>query len=260
MAPIQTYTRDEVAKNTSDDSLWMIIDSKVYDLTDFVDAHPGGPAVLREVAGKDATAEFYNLHRHEVLVKYDDMLIGTVKDETPQVVNPGPGELSKVPYAEPLWLTPAFRNPYYSDSHRRLQRAMREFTDRYITPEALELEVSGEYISQELIERMSAAGINHMRLGPGPHLHGVELLGGAVDGKKFDYFHDLVITQELARSTSNRCSSFFLFFPLLPYSPFPLFRLLRESPSYVCVSHVLAPDIPRLPIHPQRVMTNSACR
>lgn len=200
MASTQTFTRDEVAKNTSDDSLWMIIDSKVYDLTDFLDAHPGGPAVLRQVAGKDATADFYNLHRHDVLVKYDDFLVGTIKDEKPQVVNPGPGELSKVPYAEPLWLNPAFRNPYYNDSHRRLQRAMREFTDRYVTPEAIAHEESGEFITQELIDRMSKAGILHMRLGPGPHLHGVELLGGVVDGKDFDYFHELIVMQELSRT------------------------------------------------------------
>ncbi|KAH6697025.1 medium-chain specific acyl-CoA dehydrogenase [Plectosphaerella plurivora] len=200
MAP-STYTRDEVAKNTSDDSLWTIIDSKVYDLTDFLDAHPGGPAVLRQVAGRDATADFYNLHRHDVLTKYDStLLLGTITGEEPQVVNPGPGELSAVPYAEPLWLTPAFRNPYYSDSHRRLQRAMREFTDLYVTPEALANEESGDFISQDLIDRMSKSGVLHMRLGPGPHLKGVELLGGVVKPEEFDYFHDLIIAQELART------------------------------------------------------------
>ncbi|EGY13518.1 medium-chain specific acyl-CoA dehydrogenase [Verticillium dahliae VdLs.17] len=199
--PTETYSRDDVAKNNHSDALWTIIDSKVYDLTDFLDAHPGGAAVLLQVAGKDATADFYNLHRHEVLTKYDKtLLIGTVAGETPQVVQPGPGELSQVPYAEPLWLTPAFRSPYFNDSHRRLQRAMREFTDRYVTPEARECEDSGEYISQALIDRMSAAGVLHMRLGPGPHLHGVELLGGVVDGKEFDYFHDMIVSQELSRT------------------------------------------------------------
>lgn len=31
------------------------------------------------------------------------------------------------------------------------------------------------------------------------HLHGSKLLGGVVDGAEFDYFHDLVVVQELAR-------------------------------------------------------------
>ncbi|ROT41482.1 medium-chain specific acyl-CoA dehydrogenase [Sodiomyces alkalinus F11] len=203
MAPQETFTRDEVAKHNNDDSLWTIIDSKVYDLTDFLDAHPGGAAVLRQVAGRDATTDFYNLHRHDVLTRYDrTLLVGTIRGETSQVVNPGPGELSRVPYAEPTWLAPPFsrQNPYYKDSHRRLQKAMREFTDRHVTPEARDAEESGEYISQELIDRMAANGVLHMRLGPGPHLRGVEILGGVVDPAEFDYFHDLIVAQELART------------------------------------------------------------
>ncbi|KAJ0142431.1 Long-chain specific acyl-CoA dehydrogenase, mitochondrial [Colletotrichum tanaceti] len=197
----KTFTRDEVAKNNTEDSLWCIIDSKVYDLTDFVDGHPGGESVLRQVAGRDATAEFYNLHRHEVLTKYDKTLvIGTVAGETPQVANPGPGELSAVPYAEPTWLTPQFKSPYFNDSHRALQRAIRDFTDREITPVALECEEKGEHIPQDLIDKMSKAGVLHMRLGPGKHLHGVDLLNGAVKGQEFDYFHDMILSQEMART------------------------------------------------------------
>jgi cytochrome b involved in lipid metabolism len=40
--PHQALTRADVAKHKTDESLWFIIDSKVYDVTDFVDAHPGG--------------------------------------------------------------------------------------------------------------------------------------------------------------------------------------------------------------------------
>lgn len=45
--PHKTLTRNEVAKNNTEESLWFIIDSKVYDVTDFIDAHPGGEAVLK---------------------------------------------------------------------------------------------------------------------------------------------------------------------------------------------------------------------
>ncbi|KAI9055753.1 hypothetical protein LZ554_000694 [Drepanopeziza brunnea f. sp. 'monogermtubi'] len=71
--PHKTLTRDEVAKNNTEDSLWFVIDSKVYDVTDFVDAHPGGDSVLKQVAGTDATEAFYNLHRQEVLQKYSNL-------------------------------------------------------------------------------------------------------------------------------------------------------------------------------------------
>lgn len=201
--PETTFSREEVRSHTTEDSLWCIIDSTVYDLTDFVDAHPGGESVLRQVAGQDATTAFYNLHRHEVITKYADLAIGTVEGEKPQVITPQPGDLSEVPYAEPLWLAPSFHSPYYKESHRRLQRAIREFTDRYLYAEAQECEATGRFISQEMIDRMSKEGILHMRLGPGKHLHGVELMGGVVKGEEFDYFHDLIVAQEMSRAMAR---------------------------------------------------------
>lgn len=204
--PSKTFTRGQVKKEgNSEDQVWFIIDSKVYDVSDFLDAHPGGEAVLRQVAGTDATEAFYNLHRHEVLTgKYADLAIGTIEGEEPQVVNPGPGELSKVPYAEPLWLSPPFKSPYYSDSHRSLAKAVRKFVDLYVTPEAQTKEKDGTLISQELIDRMSQAGLLHMSLGPGKHLKtGPPLLGGAVKPEEFDYFHDLIIAQEMTRASAR---------------------------------------------------------
>ncbi|KAJ6784676.1 hypothetical protein PWT90_00419 [Aphanocladium album] len=197
--PAKTFTREEVREHTTEDSLWCVIDSIVYDLTDFVMAHPGGEAVLQQVAGQDATTAFYNLHRQEVLKKYADLAIGTVQGETPQVVVPQPGDLSEVPYAEPLWLTPAFKSPYYNESHRALQKALRKFVDDKLIPEANDCEATGRYISQEMIDLMAKEGLLHMRLGPGKHMHGVDLLG-AIKGDQFDYFHDLITGQELART------------------------------------------------------------
>ncbi|KPI45904.1 Acyl-CoA dehydrogenase [Cyphellophora attinorum] len=194
----QKLTREEVAKNNTEDSLWVIVDHKVYDVTDFLDAHPGGSVVLQQVAGQDATTAFYNLHRHEVLQKFSDLCIGTLENEKPEVIEPQPGDLSKVPYAEPLWLTPQFKTHYYNDSHRALQRELRKFVDEHIYPEAQEKELDGTYISQELVDKMAANNTLAMRLGPGKHLHGRKLLGN-VDGAKFDYFHDLITAQELAR-------------------------------------------------------------
>ncbi|KAH6867798.1 acyl-CoA dehydrogenase/oxidase [Thelonectria olida] len=194
-----SVTREEVARHNTPEDLWCIIDHKVYDLTDFADAHPGGNVVLEQVAGQDATTAFYNLHRHEVLQKYADLCISTLENEAPEVLNPKPGDLSPVPYAEPLWLRPEFSSPHYTESHHRLQQAMRRFVDIYVIPEAQEKERDGTYVSQELVERMAKENIHAMRLGPGEHLHGRTLLGGVVEGKDFDFFHELVVSQELAR-------------------------------------------------------------
>jgi len=180
-----------------------VIDSKVYDVTDFVEAHPGGEAVLKQVAGQDATEAFYNLHKQEVLQRYDNLRIGTIAGETSKVIPHKAGDLSPVPYGEPTWLTPQFKSPYYKESHRRLQKAMRIFVDEEVYPVAQECEEEGKTIPQELIDKMAKKGILHMRLGPGKHMHGVDLMDGAVKGEEFDYFHDQIVGQEMTRANAR---------------------------------------------------------
>lgn len=130
----ESFSREEVAKHNKEDNLWLIIDAKVYDVTEFVDAHPGGLHVLRQVAGQDCTQDFYNLHRQEVLSKYADLLIGNIRGEQSQIIVPNAGDLSLVPYGEPPWLNPEYNSPYFKESHRRLRKAMREFTETHIFP------------------------------------------------------------------------------------------------------------------------------
>lgn len=40
--PKQLYSQSEVAQHNSAGDLWVIIDQKVYDLSQFLDEHPGG--------------------------------------------------------------------------------------------------------------------------------------------------------------------------------------------------------------------------
>ena len=197
--PHETLTRQEVANHKTEEDLWCIIDHKVYDLTDFVDAHPGGSVVLQQVAGQDATSAFYNLHRNEVLQKYDSLCIGTLDGEKPEVVQMQPGDVSLVPYAEPGWLRPGFYSPYYNDNHRKFQKEVRKFVDLYVTPEAVAREADGKQISQELVDRMAETNILAMRLGSGPHLKGRKLLGGIVEPEQYDFFHELIMAMEMAR-------------------------------------------------------------
>jgi cytochrome b involved in lipid metabolism len=37
----QTFSKDQVASHSKGDSLWVVIDEDVYDLTKFQDDHPG---------------------------------------------------------------------------------------------------------------------------------------------------------------------------------------------------------------------------
>lgn len=196
-------TREEVAKHNTEEDLYVIVDHNVYDVGDFALAHPGGAVVLKQVAGQDATEAFYNLHRHEVLQQYSDLCIGTIQGETPEVIDSKPGDLSQVPYAEPGWLSPPTKSPYYKEHHHKLRKAMRRFVEEHIKPEAQEKEQSGEFISQELIDKMAEKNILAMRMGPGKHLQGRTLLDGAIEAKDYDYFCDLIMSQELVRANAR---------------------------------------------------------
>ena len=198
----------QVAKNNSEDSLFVVIDSLVYDVTDFQDGHPGGAHVLLQVGGRDATRAFYSMHRHEVLNKYRSLIVGRIENQTPKIQARGIGALSPVTYAEPTWLVPTFKSPYYSESHRQLQKATRIFTDTVLRPEALRIEEIGEVPSKDFFRRCAQDGITPMRLGPGAHLQGRKLFAG-VKPEEFDYFHELVMNQEFAMSHGRACNDGF---------------------------------------------------
>ncbi|BGP02360.1 hypothetical protein NBRC10513v2_006008 [Rhodotorula toruloides] len=55
-------TGADVAKHNSSESLWMIINGKAYDLTEFQTNHPGGQKILLKFAGRDATEEYEPIH------------------------------------------------------------------------------------------------------------------------------------------------------------------------------------------------------
>ncbi|KAH8695929.1 cytochrome b5-like heme binding domain-containing protein [Talaromyces proteolyticus] len=72
---------DVASHNSADNGLYIIIDSGVYDVTNFVDEHPGGSKILKRVAGKDASKQFWKYHNKSVLAKYSPKLkIGEVKE------------------------------------------------------------------------------------------------------------------------------------------------------------------------------------
>ncbi|KAI8068352.1 cytochrome b5-like heme/steroid binding domain-containing protein [Gongronella butleri] len=73
------FTYEEVAVHNTRDDLWMIIDKKVYDITKFVDEHPGGEEVLIDEGARDATGPFEDVGHspdaRELLAQY---LVGEV--------------------------------------------------------------------------------------------------------------------------------------------------------------------------------------
>ena len=70
--PVSTnlpLTLDEVKKHNSADDCWSIIDGNVYDLTNWVDSHPGGKERITAICGKDGTSSFLGKHSNSNTAK-----------------------------------------------------------------------------------------------------------------------------------------------------------------------------------------------
>uniref|UniRef100_A0A8D2QPY7 Cytochrome b5 heme-binding domain-containing protein n=1 Tax=Zosterops lateralis melanops TaxID=1220523 RepID=A0A8D2QPY7_ZOSLA len=64
---------------------WLVIDRKVYDVTQFSRRHPGGSRVIGHYAGQDATDAFVAFHQDKALVKkyMKSLLIGELAPDQP---------------------------------------------------------------------------------------------------------------------------------------------------------------------------------
>eukprot|EP00371_Babesia_bovis_P000474 XP_001609121.1 cytochrome b5-like Heme/Steroid binding domain containing protein [Babesia bovis T2Bo] len=72
----------EVAKHTSETDCWIIFKGKVYDITRYLDTHPGGRDHLLAFAGMDVTEEFMDTHpwvNAEFLLK--SLLVGDLNTD-----------------------------------------------------------------------------------------------------------------------------------------------------------------------------------
>ncbi|WVQ83117.1 hypothetical protein IAT38_005255 [Cryptococcus sp. DSM 104549] len=63
---------EEVQKHNRADDCWVIINGNVYDVTEFLENHPGGPEIIIANAGKDATKIFTPLHPPDALEMLED--------------------------------------------------------------------------------------------------------------------------------------------------------------------------------------------
>ena len=64
--PLPKFTMAEVAKHGTREDCWVILDGRAYDITRFIDKHPGGVGPIVNMAGKDATDVFDNYHAARV--------------------------------------------------------------------------------------------------------------------------------------------------------------------------------------------------
>ncbi|KAG1755383.1 cytochrome b5-like heme/steroid binding domain-containing protein [Suillus lakei] len=75
MAKVVTY--EELKAHSTKDSLYVLIHGEVYDVTTFIDEHPGGDDVILAEAGKDATQAFEDVgHSDEARDLLPPLLVG----------------------------------------------------------------------------------------------------------------------------------------------------------------------------------------
>lgn len=75
------YTMAIVATHNSKESCWTTIAGQVYDLTDWVQNHPGGANEILSLCGKDGTSAFQSEHSkdHEPKETLNSYVIGVLQ-------------------------------------------------------------------------------------------------------------------------------------------------------------------------------------
>jgi cytochrome b involved in lipid metabolism len=59
------YTMAQVKANKSAAKCWSVINDNVYDLTAWINAHPGGAGAIISLCGTDGTQGFLAMHRNQ---------------------------------------------------------------------------------------------------------------------------------------------------------------------------------------------------
>ncbi|KAF4448389.1 L-lactate dehydrogenase (cytochrome) [Fusarium austroafricanum] len=86
--------------NTATDC-WIAVHSKVWDITHFINEHPGGPDVLLNLAGSDATELYNDVHAPDIIEDLpSDKLIGLLEESA--IARPTPKTVEIDPVLPPV--------------------------------------------------------------------------------------------------------------------------------------------------------------
>ncbi|MCD7445933.1 Cytochrome b5 isoform A [Datura stramonium] len=79
-------TMEEASQHNTKDDCWVVIDGKVYDVSSYLDEHPGGDDVVLDATGKDATDEFEDAgHSKSARELMEKFFIGELDSSSPSI-------------------------------------------------------------------------------------------------------------------------------------------------------------------------------
>jgi len=225
----KTFTQADVASHNKSDSLWIVVDGDVYDLTKFQDEHPGGKKILQRVAGKDASKQFWKYHNEGILRKYQKQLqVGSLDTKPKAEPAPAPAPKSapkpkaaapsaaaapsepsealepfgaQIPFADPSWYQ-SYHSPYFNETHAALREEIREWVEKDIEPYVTEWDEKKQ-VPHEIYKELGKRGYLAGLLGTHYQKDYTDNIVQSVPIEKWDLFHELVITDELSRTGSG---------------------------------------------------------
>ncbi|KAF1949901.1 acyl-CoA dehydrogenase-like protein [Byssothecium circinans] len=231
----QRFSAADVASHNKADNLYIIVDEDVYDLTTFQDEHPGGKKILQRVAGKDASKQFWKYHNEGILKKYQKQLqVGSLDTKAapptppptppkkekevvkpsaePGVVAPQPSATAEeaealdaygdlIPYADPSWYQ-SYHSPYFTESHAALRDEVRQWMEEKVMPNVTEWDEARK-VPDEIYKEMGERGYLAGLLGMHYLTDLTDKRVASVAPEKWDLFHEMLLTDEIARSGSG---------------------------------------------------------
>ncbi|ORZ02043.1 acyl-CoA dehydrogenase/oxidase [Lobosporangium transversale] len=217
------FSVSQVASHNSENDCWIIVHDKVYDVSNFLNEHPGGKKIILKNAGTDATKQFDAFHNPGVLEKYGALCIGVIGEPPKDGAVEPSGEShanveddefqfgEMIPFGDPSWYQ-QWGSPYYKESHRRLRRYVRKFVDTDIMPFAHEWD-EAKQVPMFLFKKCAEMGILAAVAGNGTlpleyfDVEQTTLFRGGdkaiVPTQEFDAFHGFIIFDELSRCGSG---------------------------------------------------------
>jgi alkylation response protein AidB-like acyl-CoA dehydrogenase/predicted heme/steroid binding protein len=195
--------------------LWISIDGIVMDITKFASFHPGGRAILDQVAGKDASQAFRLYHAPRILEKYKDKFtIGVLQDDFKKIQDKqeikqqqrnmvfSPDAFGdQIPYSDPAWYQRQPTSPFYKESHVQLRSELRTFVDEYII-KTMDSWKSNSIPPKSLMLEMGRRGYLAMMAGGPPSsefMDYIEPETAKLIPKDFDFFHVIILYDEISR-------------------------------------------------------------